>query len=43
MEEANFHIIDKLNYQIVTLCIGIARSYYISAVGVDNKPVQNTQ
>ena len=43
IEEANFHIIGKLNYQIVTSCPGIARSYFIAAVSVDNEPVQNTQ
>ena len=48
LSEANFHIIDKqllnkFNYQIVTLGLGIAHSYYVATVGVNNKPVQNTQ
>ena len=40
IQEANFHTIDK---QIDSLCLGIAHSYYVATVGVDNKPVQNTQ
>ena len=46
LSEANFHIIDKqllINYQIVTSGLGIAHSYYVATVGVNNKPVQNTQ
>ena len=30
-----------INYQTVTSCFGLARSYYVATVGVNNKPVQN--
>ena len=31
------------NYQLVTSCLGIARSYKVATVGVNNKPVQTTR
>ena len=32
----------QINYQLVTSCLRIARSYKVATVGVNNKPVQNT-
>ena len=33
----------SFNYQIVISCLGIACSYYVTTVGANNKPVQNSQ
>ena len=33
----------QINYQLVTSCLRIARSYKVATVGVNNKPVQNTR